>query len=257
VATQRFPQAQLETLGKRRGNLRLVGGQADAQGIVPIENSSGGIILATVDRLMHPRCLLKIQEELTLDVKAGALGPPRSAGAGDLLPLHALLPLRRVAEGAPSPRQARHRSQHLPSRRPRRRGDQCRRIGSRSNAGRHGLDLLQFPIEEGTLTSRSSSSSAMRRMCRHLRTTAPRSSWNCRTNWHPLRLSHAVLRCQREPEAHRVPPHPWTAQHLPVLHRDRRLACSASVSGRLDKAHAIASTIRSVGSYPSGLQFES
>src|SRR6476620_11641460 len=74
VATQYAPGAELHTLAGVEEVFDWLAENADARGIVPIENSSGGIILATVDRLMHPRCALKIQEELTLDVKLALVG---------------------------------------------------------------------------------------------------------------------------------------------------------------------------------------
>src|SRR4051812_20675680 len=74
VATQRFPDAPLEMLGSVEEVFDWLEDKPDAHGIVPIENSSGGIILATVDRIMHPHCILKIQEELTLDVKLALVG---------------------------------------------------------------------------------------------------------------------------------------------------------------------------------------
>ena len=81
VATLRFPGQAIQMLASVEEVFDWLEGKPDAQGIVPIENSSGGIILATVDRLMHPRCELKIQEELTLDVKLALVGV---SGAGAL-----------------------------------------------------------------------------------------------------------------------------------------------------------------------------
>jgi prephenate dehydratase len=47
---------------------------ADRQGVVPIENSSAGMILATVDELVRPDCPLVILEELSLNVRLALLG---------------------------------------------------------------------------------------------------------------------------------------------------------------------------------------
>src|SRR6476620_7262802 len=74
VATQFAPDGGLQTLASVEEVFDWLADQPGARGIVPIENSSGGIIVATVDRLMHPACPLRIHEELTLDVKLALLG---------------------------------------------------------------------------------------------------------------------------------------------------------------------------------------
>src|SRR5712691_8312355 len=74
VAAQCFPQHTIHTLPSVEEVFDWLASQPDARGIVPMDNSSGGIIIATIDRLMDPRCALKIQEELTLDVKLALLG---------------------------------------------------------------------------------------------------------------------------------------------------------------------------------------
>ncbi len=45
----------------------------EGKGIVPIENSSGGLILHTVDGIIEHACSLFIEEELSLDVKLALL----------------------------------------------------------------------------------------------------------------------------------------------------------------------------------------
>lgn len=117
-----------------------------ALGIVPIENSSGGFIIDTVDRLLDPRCDLRIQEELTLDVKLALLGHEGKA-------VHAIhshpMPFfhcdawlkkhypeaDRVEEPSTSIAAAAAAA-----------NDHVAAIGSRKNAGRHGLDVLHHPI---------------------------------------------------------------------------------------------------------------
>jgi chorismate mutase/prephenate dehydratase len=68
-------QTQLnEAVGHVGDVFDFLSSRPDALGIVPIENSSGGFIIDTVDRLVDDRCPLWIQEELTLDVKLALLG---------------------------------------------------------------------------------------------------------------------------------------------------------------------------------------
>lgn len=118
----------------------------DAQGIVPIENSSGGFIIDTVDRLIDERCPLRIQEELTLDVRLALLG--RSGTQVASIHSHAMpffhcdewlaahYPLaRRVVEASTA--KAAEKAATL---------EGAAAIGPRQNAERHGLDILHFPI---------------------------------------------------------------------------------------------------------------
>lgn len=46
----------------------------DTFGIVPIENSSGGIITATVDRILDESARIQVREEIALNVKLALLG---------------------------------------------------------------------------------------------------------------------------------------------------------------------------------------
>jgi chorismate mutase / prephenate dehydratase len=115
-------------------------------GIVPIENSSGGFIIDTVDRLVDARCTLYILEELTLDVKLALLG--RAGEAITSIHSHAMPfyhgddwlkthypDVKRVVE--PSTAKAAEKAVVTPG---------AAAIGPRQNAERHGLQILHFPI---------------------------------------------------------------------------------------------------------------
>jgi prephenate dehydratase len=118
----------------------------DAHGIVPIENSSGGFIIDTVDRLVDDRSSLHILEELTLDVKLALLGhvgqpveviyshPIPFFHCDDWLRTHypqvKRVPLASTAASA-------KRAVEEPN---------AATIGPRQNAAKHGLDILHFPI---------------------------------------------------------------------------------------------------------------
>ncbi|MEZ0300045.1 MAG: prephenate dehydratase [Candidatus Methylacidiphilales bacterium] len=45
-----------------------------SKGIVPIENSSAGFLLDTIDMLMSPRCTLRIQQEISMHIRLALLG---------------------------------------------------------------------------------------------------------------------------------------------------------------------------------------
>ena len=74
LTEKRFPGTPIEPLVSVGDVFDFLATQPHAEGIVPIENSSGGFIIDTVDRLVDDRCPLWIQEELTLDVKLALLG---------------------------------------------------------------------------------------------------------------------------------------------------------------------------------------
>lgn len=119
---------------------------AEAQGIVPIENSSGGFIIDTVDRLVDPRSPLHIIEELTLDVKLALLGRPGE----EVTSVHShAIPFfhcddwlrehypnaRRIKEASTT--KAAEKAAATPG---------AVAIGPRQNAERHGLQVLHYPI---------------------------------------------------------------------------------------------------------------
>ena len=151
VTTQCLPDGHTELLTGVEEVFDWLSDKPDALGVVPIENSSGGLILPTIDRLMDPRCELKIQEELTLDVKLALLG--RSGQPIEVIYSH-YMPFfhcdewlkanhptaKRVPVASTSQAAARAAAE-----------PKAASIGSRGNAQRHGLELLQFPIEENII----------------------------------------------------------------------------------------------------------
>jgi len=124
----------------------LLATQPNGLGIVPIENSSGGFVVDTVDRLVDVRSPLRIQEELTLNVRLALLGHLEQSVAviySHPMPFfHADEWLRRHHPEArrvsmPSTAAAAERAAKEPA---------AATIGSLRNAERHGLDVLHFPI---------------------------------------------------------------------------------------------------------------
>ncbi len=141
-----FPGVPVEALGSIGEVFDFLATHPEAEGIVPIENSSGGFIIDTVDRLVDDRCRLWIQEELTLDVKLALLG---HAGARvEVIYSHAMPffhagawlrehypDARRVTR--PSTAAAAELAAADPA---------AAALGPRQNAERHGLDILHYPI---------------------------------------------------------------------------------------------------------------
>jgi prephenate dehydratase len=258
VATLRFPDQAIQMLASVEEVFDWLEDKPDAQGIVPIENSSGGLILATVDRLMHPRCELKIREELTLDVKlalVGRHGQPVQVIYSHFMPFYHCdewlkqhyPEVKRVTVASTS--MAASRAAQEPN---------VAAIGSRANAALHGLDILHFPIEEDTVNitqfflighGENPASAENNRtalvvelpdkpgiLCAFLTPFSEASVSLKRIESRPIRGQPNTYRFYIEIEG------------SPAL---------APVSAALEKARSIASSIRSVGSYPSRARFES
>src|SRR5437899_1887491 len=74
VAKLRFPESTLIPLRSVPEVFEYLEAHVEGKGVVPIENSSGGLIVPTVDEIIEHACSLFIQEELSLDVKLALLG---------------------------------------------------------------------------------------------------------------------------------------------------------------------------------------
>lgn len=146
ITTQRFPDHEIITIASVSEVFDFLAANPAAHGVVPIENSSGGFIIDTVDRLVDDRSHLHILEELTLDVKLALLG--HSGQSVDVIYSHPMpffhsdewlrahypnvkrVPLASTAASA-------KRAVEEPN---------AATIGPRQNAAKHGLDILHFPI---------------------------------------------------------------------------------------------------------------
>ncbi|MDZ4288803.1 MAG: prephenate dehydratase domain-containing protein [Prosthecobacter sp.] len=146
LTEMRFPGAAVQLLGSVGEVFDYLAAHPEALGVVPIENSSGGFIIDTVDRLVDERCSLRIIEELTLDVKLALLGrqgEPVQTIHSHAMPffhsdewLKANYPnAKRIVETSTA--KAAEKAADLAG---------AAAIGPRQNAQRHGLDILHFPI---------------------------------------------------------------------------------------------------------------
>lgn len=146
ITARRFPGHELRMIASVSEVFDFLAADDTAHGVVPIENSSGGFIVDTVDRLVDERCGLHILEELTLDVKLALLGhagqkveviyshPMPFFHCDDWLRTHypevKRVPLASTAASA-------RRAVEEPN---------AATIGPQQNAAKHGLDVLQYPI---------------------------------------------------------------------------------------------------------------
>jgi prephenate dehydratase len=150
VTLMRFPDHHIETLATIGEVFDHLITHPEVLGVVPIENSSGGIIIDTVDRLVDGRHPLHVHQELTLNVKLALLGhtggpveviyshPMPFFHADDWLRQHhpeaKRVPLNSTAVSA-------KRAAAEPN---------AATLGPRQNAKLHGLDILHFPINGET-----------------------------------------------------------------------------------------------------------
>lgn len=146
LTMQRFPQAEVRLLANIGEIFDFLAASPGALGVVPIENSSGGFIIDTVDRLVDERCGLRILEELALDVKLALLG--RSGSAIETVYSHSMPffhcdewlrqqhpKAKRITQPSTAAAAAKAAAEKNSA-----------AIGPRQNAERHGLDILHFPI---------------------------------------------------------------------------------------------------------------
>lgn len=258
VTTKRFPGVTPVLLPSVEEVFAWLADKSEALGVVPIENSSGGLILTTIDRLMDPRCVLHVQEELTLNVKLALLG--HADQQIEVIYSH-YMPFFHcddwLNENYPDVKRVPVASTSLAAERvvseP-----HAAAIGSRANAERHGLQLLQYPIEEDIINitqfflighqantpSQENNRTALvvelpdkpGILCTFLTPFAEAAVSLKRIESRPVRGKPNTYRFYIEIEGSPASPDAATA---------------------LEKANAIASSIQSRGSYPTGVRFES
>lgn len=229
-----------------------------AMGIVPIENSSGGFIVDTVDRLVDERCQLHIIEELTLDVKLALLGHPGKSidviyshpmpffHSDDWLRSHHPA-ARRVNQPSTAAAAAKAAEEA-----------NAAAIGPRQNAERHALSILHFPIagdvpnvtqffllsHQANLSSTANNRTALvvelpdrpGSLCKFLTPLSDAGVNMKRLESRPIRGQPNKYKFYIEIEGSTAEPR---------------------VAEALAKANAEAAGIRTVGVYPSGARFES
>lgn len=258
LTQMRFPAAQVQLMSSIGEVFDFIRTHPSALGIVPIENSSGGFIIDTVDRLVDERCGLNILEELTLDVKLALLG--RQGAEVKTIHSHAMPffhsdewlkanypDAKRIVEASTA--KAAEKAAVM---------EGAAAIGPRQNAQRHSLDILHFPIagEVPNITQFfllghgiNDSSTANNRtalvvelpdragsLCRFLTPLSDSAINMKRLESRPIRGQPNKYRFYIEIEGS---------------------PAEAHVVAALDQTRADGATLRSVGSYPAGSRFES
>lgn len=151
VAQKRLPRAKLTPLPSIPEIVDYVRAAPSRRGIVPIENSSGGMILDTVDVLVDRSFNLVVQEELAMHVRLAFLGrknqeikaiyshfAPLHHCGGWIRRNHPAAEVRRVASTSEAVRIA-----------AREKGAAA--LATRDAAALYHLDVLEFPVEKRVL----------------------------------------------------------------------------------------------------------
>lgn len=149
LARKRYAGSALVSLASIPEVLEFTAGSDERKGIIPVENSSGGIIYDTIDALIADEAGLKIQEELGIAVKLAFLG--RKDESIDAIYSH-FAPIRHchlwIRRNYPDAR-VQILSSTSESVRRASQEKNAAAIASRDSAGIYGLDVLEYPIEGG------------------------------------------------------------------------------------------------------------
>ena len=150
LSRRRFPDAtDLRPFAGVPEVFEFVRATPGALGVVPIENSSGGMIMPTVDSLIEHSQSVFVNELLLLDVKLALLG--RTGRVPEIVYSHAV-PLQHSAKWLKRtyPDAAAVASKSTSDAVKLAKNDAtAAAIAQRELAGPNGLDVLHFPIEEG------------------------------------------------------------------------------------------------------------
>lgn len=149
LARQRFPEHKLVPQPTIRDVVRYVQNGPDRLGIVPIENSSGGIIYDTVDSFAEESFNLYIREELGIHVNLALIG--RRGQAVEKIYSH-WVALKHcgdwLEEQFPGARSQAVNSTSEAASIAAREDSNAVAISTRDSASRYGLDVLVYPIQE-------------------------------------------------------------------------------------------------------------
>ena len=148
VAQKRHPAARLTPLPSISEVVEYVQQKKNRLGIVPIENSSAGIILETIDAFMSPSFHLVIQEELGIHVRLAFLGRKNreiKAIYSHFAPLHHCE--NWIKRNHPHA-EARRVSSTSEAVRIVAREQNSAALATRDAAALYKLDVLEFPVEK-------------------------------------------------------------------------------------------------------------
>lgn len=258
VARKRFGETGLIPHGSVDEVFDYLQSAPDSFAVVPIENSSGGIITATVDRMMEEGAPYHIREEISLNVKLALLG--REGDVVTKIYSH-FAPFYHCgkwlkanygdAEQVVTPSTA-----HAAITVSKENGSAA--IGPRDSAERYGLDVLHYPIDAEVpnvtqffVIAHEANADAPENSRTSLAVELPDSSGSLFRFLGPL-ADHGV-------NLKRI-------ESRPILGRPNQYRFFIEVEGNpadsdvkraLEAAQAFCLKMRNFGSYPSGIRLES
>ena len=148
VAQKRYPNSSLIPFRTVPEVFEYLEEHEEGKGIVPIENSSGGLIVQTVDGIIEHACSLLIEEELSIDVKLALM----AKGGGEIKKIYShFAPLhhcesflkRKYPNAKTIPCDSTSAAAQAAAR-----DIDSAAIGPIVNAEMCGLEVLVYPIEE-------------------------------------------------------------------------------------------------------------
>ncbi len=258
VARKRFADNELVPKGSVDEVFDYLIDEPDSFAVVPIENSSGGVITATVDRIMETGTPYHIREEIVLDVKLALLGRE-----GDVIeriyshfaPFHHCGKWLRAnypgAEQVVTPS-----TPHAAILASRERGGAA--IGARESAERYGLDILHYPIEADTtnvteflVVAHQANAPSPKNSRTSLAVELPDSSGSLFRFLGPLANSGINL---KRIESRPIVGHPNKYRFFVEIEGN---TADGRIRSVLDEAKQFCIQMRNFGSYPSDIRLES
>jgi chorismate mutase / prephenate dehydratase len=259
ITQKRFPEAVVQPLGSIGEVFDFAAAHPESCGVVPIENSSGGILIDTVDRLMHPQCGLRILEELTLDVKLALLGHAGGA-AVEVIYSHPM-PFYHADEWLKQNHpQARRVPLSSTAASARRAAEEptAATLGPRQNASIHGLSILHFPVAGETpnitqffVIGPSTATPTLEHQRSALAVELPDTAGSLCQFLLPLRDAGVSL---KRIESRPIRGQPNTYRFYMEIAGS---LAESRVSAALQSAEAEGARVELLGSYPTGIRFES
>ena len=258
VARKRFGDSGLIPQGSVDEVFDYLETAPDCVAVVPIENSSGGIITATVDRIMAEGAPYHIQEQIALNVKLALLGRE-----GDVI-------TKIYSHFAPFYHCGQWLKQHYPG------AEQiitpstpaaaitasqqkgAASIGSRESAERYGLQVLHYPIgselpnvTEFFVVAHQANAESPKNSRTSLAVELPDSSGSLFRFLEPLARNGINL---KRIESRPMPGRP--NQYRFFIEVEGNTA-SQQVRQAIAEAEAVCLKLRNFGSYPSDTRFDS
>jgi chorismate mutase / prephenate dehydratase len=258
VARRRFSDGELIPRGSVDEVFDYLEASPESLAVVPIENSSGGIITATVDRMLAEGAPYHIQEQIALNVKLALLGHEGGVITkiySHFAPFHHCTKWLKAnypdAEQivTPSTTQAAITASQEKG---------AAAIGSREGAERYGLDVLHYPIEaelpnvtEFFVVAHQANAESPRNSRTSLAVELPDSSGSLFRFLEPLARNGINL---KRIESRPMVGHP--NQYRFFIEVEGNTA-SQEVRTAIAESQAFCLKLRNFGSYPSDTRFDS